>query len=531
MVRSLARGSILGPIVAGVVAFALAAAALLPGVSFWDTAEFQTVGPLLGTAHPTGYPTYVILGWLASVILQPLGDPALRMNLLSAICLGVAAALLAVLVNRLTSRTWLGLAAGVLLPATPIAWAIGTRADPHALHLVFVALLLVLLVDWERLRTRADSDRGSGAAADRRLVIAAAVYGVALGNHSLILLLAPGIALFVLAVEPRIVQRPRMLLACCAALLFAAVLVFLELPLRAGVFRAPLVYGHPETLFGFWYVVLGAQFTGSLVAPFASLGDKVAEVARVAAAQLGPLAGLVPFALLATAVRRPRYALLTAPAVVITCWFAVSYANAEIGRYYLGPELIALTWIGILADTVLHGLEWFAAASGSRLAGRRAEGEPAAEASVGQPVLGFLMAGLLLLPALPTLPGTYAVVDQSHDRDAATWLDAVLDPGVAPPDTVIVSWWSYSTPLWYAQLIQGRRPDISIIDDRTRLDRNLGEISDVIDANLGRRPILVIQVDPHILYSLSSRYRLVQQPTPGNQSVFRVDGVLAGVRP
>ena len=64
-----------------VVAFGCRPTALLPGVAFWDTGEFQTVGPLLGTAHPTGFPTYVLLGWLASVVLQPFGEPAFRMNL------------------------------------------------------------------------------------------------------------------------------------------------------------------------------------------------------------------------------------------------------------------------------------------------------------------------------------------------------------------------------------------------------------------------------------------------------------------
>ena len=52
------------------------------------------------------------------------------------------------------------------------------------------------------------------------------------------------------------------------------------------------------------------------------------------------------------------------------------------------------------------------------------------------------------------------------------------------PNAVIVSWWSYSTPLWYAQRVEGRRPDITIVDDRTRLDENLGELTDVIDSNL-----------------------------------------------
>ena len=77
---SVAQGRRTGPshlapaLAVGVVAFVLARLALLPGVTFWDTGEFQTVGPVLGTAHPTGFPTYVLLGWLASVVLQPFGD-------------------------------------------------------------------------------------------------------------------------------------------------------------------------------------------------------------------------------------------------------------------------------------------------------------------------------------------------------------------------------------------------------------------------------------------------------------------------
>jgi hypothetical protein len=37
--------------------------------------------------------------------------------------------------------------------------------------------------------------------------------------------------------------------------------------------------------------------------------------------------------------------------------------------------------------------------------------------------------------------------------------------------------------------VEGRRPAILVVDDQTRLDRNLGDVSDVIDANLSRRPV------------------------------------------
>ena len=69
--------------------------------------------PLLGTAHPTGFPTWVILAWLASIVLQPFGDPAFRMNLFAAICLGVAAGTTVVLARMLTRSTALGVLAGL----------------------------------------------------------------------------------------------------------------------------------------------------------------------------------------------------------------------------------------------------------------------------------------------------------------------------------------------------------------------------------------------------------------------------------
>ena len=120
----------------------------------------------MGTAHPTGFPTYVLLGWLASVLLQPFGEPAFRMNLFSAICLAVAAGVTVDLVRKLTGWTILGMAAGIGLALTPIAWAIATHAEAHSLHLALLAILLWLLVTWdERVAARPTPPRATGATA------------------------------------------------------------------------------------------------------------------------------------------------------------------------------------------------------------------------------------------------------------------------------------------------------------------------------------------------------------------------------
>ena len=523
-------------LLAGVVAFWLAFRTLLPGLYLWDTGELQTVGPVLGTGHPTGFPAWIMLGWLASILLQPFGDPAFRMNLLSAILGAAAAGTTVLLVIRLTDRRWIGLGAGLLLATLPIAWQIATRADVHALHLALVAILLGLLVDWERRRASADRD-GREHRADRSLVAGALVFGIALANHNLSILLIPGIALYVLVVEPGILHRPWFVWRCLGTTLVTAGLLYLELPLRAGPFPAPLVYGQPNTLSGFLYVVLGAQFAGSVGGPLTDLGSKLAWLAAQAVAQFGPLAWLVPVGLVVTVLRRPRYAVLTLPGFVLTCWFATSYQNAEIWRYLLGPAMIAITWLAVLAAEVVRLAELaLGHAPAGSLARSLAASDSVDELDTGAGSEGIdpggrrragglveiALVGLLLAPALSAIPTTWRAVDRSADRTASQWLAAVLPK--LDPHGVVISWWSYSTPLWYAQIIDLMIPQVSIVDDRTRLDEGLGSVTDVINANLGKRAVYLVRL-PADLAPLQQEYTMtLVDSTDPTQPVYEVTG-------
>jgi hypothetical protein len=526
---SLTRPRLVACLLVAFIALLAASMALLPGVAFWDTGELQAVGPLMGTAHPTGFPTYVLLAWLASVLLQPFGEPAFRMNLLSALCLAVAAGVTVDLVRALTGRLVLAIAAGIAMALTPIAWAIGTHAETHSLHLALVAILLWLLVAWETRSRREGQDTGENAAdrGDRFLIAAAIVFGLAVGNHSLTLLLAIPVGLYVLAVDPGIWRRGRLVGSCLAALAITVVLVYLELPLRAGPFRAALVYGTPNTWEGFKYIVLAEQFQGSLSLPFDELPRKFGELVGRTAAQFGILAPLIPVAFLVTALRRPRYALLTGSAVAITCFFSASYVNADINRYYLGPALMAWTWLAILAVAVVEAL--------SRVVGDAppAEGELARAAPADTPgdsrtragLLAMLIALALVAPTLVAIPTRYPTIDSRRRLEAVTWTAHVV--ATLAPDAVIVSWWSYSTPLWYAQRVEGERPDVTIIDDRTRLDENLGGLTDVIDANLGKRPVYVIRDDRNEVALLASRYDLQYIDGSDASALTRVIGLKA----
>jgi hypothetical protein len=89
------RTRFLSALLVSLIALIAASLAMLPGVQFWDTGELQAVGPLMGTTHPTGFPTYVLLGWLA-------------LSRVSVLKLGVAAVASSVLFFAVSNfGTWL----------------------------------------------------------------------------------------------------------------------------------------------------------------------------------------------------------------------------------------------------------------------------------------------------------------------------------------------------------------------------------------------------------------------------------------
>ena len=470
------------------VALVLYVRTLLPDVGMWDTAEFQTIGSVLGIAHPTGYPTYTLLAWLASVLLAPFGNEAFRADLLSALLMAGAAALLAVRAVQATNRWPIGLLAGISFSLTPVAWHWGQRADPHALHVFFAALLLVLLAAWAEASER-DPRRAAG-----WLLAAAVVYGLSLGNHALTLLLAPGIAVYVLLVAPRMLwQRWRLVLASAGVMALTTALVYLYLPLRSSMDPA-LDYADPETWDAFWYLVLGEQFQGSF-GPLPTLGDMLTGVEAELTGAFGVAWVLAIAGAILSLIRHPRLGALTLLWFGCTWLFAIGYPNAAIERYFLVPLLVAALWLSLAADVAWDAL--------GRLL-RRADG-----VVVVRVAQGALLAVLLLAAVIPAA-GRYDELDASRDGWGREVLEATFT--ALEPDAVVLSWWSYSTTLWYGRWVEGRRDDVTIIDDRDILDDGFGTVEAAIERFLGVRPLYLIRLERD-LEALRARYEL--EPVAG----------------
>jgi Protein of unknown function (DUF2723) len=139
----------LGPLVTFALLLVLYVATLAPSVVGGDSGELTAAALTGGVPHPPGYPLFALLARALAGL--PLGHvPAWRVNLLSAVSMAAAAALLCALVQRWTRDTVAALVAAALFGADPVVWLHATGAEVFGLHAFFVALALWLWFRIER---------------------------------------------------------------------------------------------------------------------------------------------------------------------------------------------------------------------------------------------------------------------------------------------------------------------------------------------------------------------------------------------
>ena len=170
---------------------ALYAFTMAPALApYRDTGEMASAAATLSVAHPTSYPSYVMLGRLAQAV--PLGNPAYRLNLLSAAAAALACALLCWAVRRRWGA-WAGLGAAALLGLNAVFWSVAQVQEMYSLWTLLAVTLMALAL---RL------SRGHDARLWRLFCFG---FGLALTNRLDLLLWAPGLLWLALSdrEEPR----------------------------------------------------------------------------------------------------------------------------------------------------------------------------------------------------------------------------------------------------------------------------------------------------------------------------------------
>ena len=158
-----------------------------------DSPMLQAEVSVLGIGHPTGYPTYMMLTHLFTYL--PIGDPAYRTNLASAVY-GVAAVLVVYLAGlRLCNRAVAAAAGALAFGLSSAFWSQAVIPEVYTLEALLVAFVILCLLVWRDTRN------------DRYLLLSALLVGLSLTHHLTSVLLVPAALAFVFLTDRRVFSK------------------------------------------------------------------------------------------------------------------------------------------------------------------------------------------------------------------------------------------------------------------------------------------------------------------------------------
>jgi hypothetical protein len=428
-------------------------------VGFWDVGEMDTVPWMLGIPHPTGFPAYVLIGWLFTHIVA-IGTVAYRMSLLSLLSMSLTAWLVARTIDDEYQAPWIAMACAWLFAFGDVTWARATRAEVHS-----VALLAIAATIYCALRVYRTRDR-------RFLFAGAAAWGLAIGTHPVAVLIAPGVVFLLIMTLVAVYSKRRHVLRAgifsrlpfafdtlaafglCVAVVAAC---YAYLPLRSAYVTAHRLdptqalglppgaafwdYDHPASAAGFRALTTGSDFdVGGGLQAIVTPDVYIHEGARYISAFITEFtvfgAALAILGVIAALTRsthdheRRSDTAIPALGFVLAGFACIPFAlgfsdEADFERYFLTSFFIAAIFAG--GGAVWLAQQW-------RLARTLA------------PLAVIAISGWLLHSG-------HGFFNQPHDRRAVAVITNVL--AATPSNAIVIASWANATPLAYATYVEG----------------------------------------------------------------------------
>ena len=239
---------------------------IAPTVSLWDCGEFIACAHILGVPHPPGTPFYVLLGRIFD-ILFPFNEVAKRINFLSVVSGALAGVILYLVILKVLSRfkerkdkePFLGthliaafsaIGAGFCFSV----WDSSVEAEVYALSILIMILAMWLTLQWSEHR----HERGD----NNYLLLFVYLLFLSIGVHLLPLLIFPGVIVFLILIDWKVLKDPRFLgLALFLALVGVSTYFFLMIRAQANPY---INEANPTTFSKLWEVFSRKQYGAGL---------------------------------------------------------------------------------------------------------------------------------------------------------------------------------------------------------------------------------------------------------------------------
>ena len=314
----------------------------------------------------------------------------------------------------------------------------------------------------------------------RAAYLALFILGLGLGNHRLIVMLAPAVGLFLLFELgrrfPILFWKPLFLMGLFG---FAGSLVHVYLPIRA-LQGLVLPVGDPGSVDGFFRMVLfsvdeGIEFDFSL-GLMLDRGGLLWHFTRYDFAIPALVISLLGAASLARH-DRPFLAITLAP-VLLTAFLIVNYRIHDIYYYFIPIFMMLAVWLGIGIAEVERLIN---------VTLRRFTGAEARATASGIAV--FVVRAVWLILPISLLIGNLSLLDRSGDFDAYDFSVNTLT-NMAPGGAIMADHWTFY-PIVYQQIVGGLRPDVV---SSNILSQSEDELFDWIEQTLSEgRQIMVAE--------------------------------------
>ena len=453
---------------------------LAPTVTLVDSGELIVTAHFLGVAHPPGFPLYLTLAHLFSLI--PIGSVAFRINFASAFFAALASGLLTLVVAEFIASTsyltetrvkkgkkklalarletdgegqsdWMlnmlpAISAGLLLAFSRTLWSYATIAEVYTLNTLLIVTILFLMARWRRCIlkdprwTHGKFGKATITDHDRALYAAAITFGLTLGVHHVTVgLLLPALAAIVFRTQGLEFFGSRRLIYAALFSLCALFAVDSYLPLVASA--DPIInWGNPRSLQTIWWHITGRQYQVFLSFSPAMVGEEFKKLVALLSHEFGtswiPLASICALFGYFSVFKRDRTTFwFLVLIIVFNLAYTLCYDIAEDKNAYHLPVFVCVAIAcGLGSREILQLL-------------------PVAIRNLPAPML-------LVLPLL-ALAANWTFNNRSHYWIAHDYVENIQ--GTIEPNGLLLTLdWQVASPMLYTREIEQRRRDIKAID-------------------------------------------------------------------
>ncbi len=405
-----------------------------------DGGDLITAAAIGGVAHPTGYPSYLLLARLFQFL--PVGSLAFRTSLMSALAATCASVLVYILVTRSLSPSnahqfWMaGLASGIAFGLAPLVWSQAVITEVYALHSLFVALILYLSVHTP----------SSHFSQKRQDCLLGLIFGLAMGNHLTTLLLLP-VMLFTTILRKQYTPNNHWLNkwqidghSVLRRIIWSGIglLVYFTLPLRA-LSHPAVNWGNPITTEGFFWLVSGKLYQGLLLnLNLSSILERGRAAVTLVLEQFGIIGLFIGLIGLILFFKPNRLNFCMLWIVIGSAAFAIGYATTDAFLYLIPAFLCFALWIGFGLAGLMDAFSKY-------------------KFNLGL-LAGLILIFVLLIQAWHNRPS----VDASGDARAESFGKSVI--AIAPANALVFAKGDEAVfTLWYFQYAERNRPDLAVV--------------------------------------------------------------------